>query len=98
MPYCGDMAAREHRVSHFIPSVELTGSRHDQIGKLDVLIRHLQQVRRALGGDMPGISSERGRNGAHPWWQWFAAGIMVGAVFALLIHERLTVFLRGIGL
>jgi len=51
------MAAREHSVSHFIPSVELTGSSDDQIRKLDVLIRHLQQVRHALGGDRPRISS-----------------------------------------
>ena len=39
----------EARISHFIPPVELKGSRCEKLQKLDTLIVYLQQLRQALG-------------------------------------------------
>jgi hypothetical protein len=41
-------ADAETTTSHFIPSVELTGSRRDKVRKLDTLIVYLEQLRRGL--------------------------------------------------
>jgi hypothetical protein len=43
----------EMRVTHFIPSVELTGSLPEKLGKLDILVDHLIRLRAALAGAAP---------------------------------------------
>jgi hypothetical protein len=43
----------EARISHFIPSVELRGSRSQKLRKLDTLISYLNRLREALAGDLP---------------------------------------------
>ncbi len=71
-------------ISHFIPSVQLTGSRDDKLRKLDRLIQHLQQVRGALSGDGPASCSIPDTYGrALRPCLWFIVGIVTGAVFAL---------------
>jgi hypothetical protein len=64
----------EATISHFIPSVELKGSRGEKLQKLDILIRYLEQLRRNLAPDTtegPDVSREPVR----PPWGWFSAGI-----------------------
>lgn len=73
----------EATISHFIPSVELTGSRTEKLRKLDTLILCLEKLRGSLARDMTKDdcpSPERRRLA----WGWFAAGVVVGAVFVLL--------------
>lgn len=75
-------------VSHFIPAVELTGSRGEKLKKLDTLIAHLQQLRRRLAGDVgysKGPSERPGRYINSPEWPWFVAGTSVGALIVLLL-------------
>ncbi len=38
----------ETTISHFIPSVELTGSRNEKLRKLDTLILYLEKLRGSL--------------------------------------------------
>ena len=81
------VAARESAdpvISHFIPSVELTGSRDDKLRKLDTLIVYLHQLRQRLAGHahIRPVSAWRVRESA---WQWFAAGFAFGAVCVLLL-------------
>jgi hypothetical protein len=74
----------ESTVSHFIPSVELTGSRSEKLRKLDTLIIYLEKLRRSLARDTTQEfrpSQERAR----PAWGWFTAGVVVGAVVVLLL-------------
>ena len=80
----GIPADAETTISHFIPSVELTGSRRDKVRKLDTLIVYLEQLRRGLAGDTT-KKPARAPNRAHPVWGWFAAGMVVGAVSILLL-------------
>jgi hypothetical protein len=47
----GIPADAETTISHFIPSVELTGSRRDKVRKLDTLIVYLEQLRIGLAFD-----------------------------------------------
>lgn len=70
-------------ISHFIPSVELTGSRGEKLRKLDTLIVYLEQLRRSLARD-PTKAARNSREGVHPAWGWFTAGVVVGAVAVLL--------------
>src|SRR5262245_54756386 len=75
-------------VSHFIPAVELKGSRGEQLKKLDTLIARLQQLRRKLAGDVgysKGPSERPGRYIDSPEWPWFVAGTSVGALIVLLL-------------
>jgi len=74
----------EPTISHFIPSVELTGSRDEKLRKLDTLILYLQKLRGSLARDPtkePRPSQERAR----PVVGWFTAGVVVGAVVVLLL-------------
>jgi hypothetical protein len=41
----------ETTISHFIPSVELKGSRSEKLQRLDILIVYLERLRRSLAGD-----------------------------------------------
>jgi hypothetical protein len=50
----GIPADAETTISHFIPSVELTGSRGDKLRKLDTLIVYLQRLRGSLAQDTTG--------------------------------------------
>ena len=71
-------------ISHFIPSVELTGSREDKLRKLDTLIVYLHQLRERLDGD----AAVKPLTGALFRWsarQWFTAGFLLGAVCVLLL-------------
>jgi hypothetical protein len=56
---------REIRVTHFIPSVQLKGTRADKLEKLDLLIAHLEGLRRSIA-EQPGASNgvEHGSVGA----------------------------------
>jgi hypothetical protein len=80
----GIPADAETTISHFIPSVELTGSRAEKLRNLDTLIVYLEKLRRSLALDTtkgPANSWEPAR----PAWGWFTAGIVVGAVAILLL-------------
>jgi hypothetical protein len=84
----GIPADAETTISHFIPSVELTGSRRDKVLQLDTLIVYLEQLRRGLAFDTdrrPALAQERGR----PAWAWFTAGLAGGAVGMLLLLKAL---------
>ena len=73
----------ETTISHFIPSVELTGSRSEKLRKLDTLILYLEKLRGSLARDTT-KEAVRSHERARPAWSWFAAGVVVGAVFVLL--------------
>jgi hypothetical protein len=78
----------EAKISHFIPSVELKGSRGEKLQKLDTLIVYLDQLRRSLAANTTGGQGgyeDPGRYGESPAWPWFAAGALVGALFVLLL-------------
>jgi hypothetical protein len=78
----------ERTISHFIPSVELTGSRGEKLRKLDTLILYLPQLRRSLARDAtrkPQICGEKAAGVERAAWVWFTAGIAVGAVSTLLL-------------
>jgi hypothetical protein len=70
-------------ISHFIPSVELTGSRREKLRKLDTLILYLEKLRGSLACDTT-TGALRSHERARPAWRWFAAGVVVGAVLVLL--------------
>ena len=75
-------------VSHFIPAVELKGSRGEKLKTLDALIARLQQLRRGLAGDLGYGKSPSERPGRYinsPEWPWFVAGTTVGALIVLLL-------------
>lgn len=73
----------EATISHFIPSVELTGSRSEKLRKLDTLILYLERLRGSLARD-PTKEARRSHERARPVWGWFAAGVVVGVVVILL--------------
>ena len=78
----------EVSVSHFIPSVELKGSRAQKLRKLDTLIAYLERLRRTLATDT--VAERTGYEGPSryidaPVWPWLAAGIVLGALFVLLV-------------
>ena len=76
----------ELKVAHFIPSVELKGSRAQKLEKLDALISRLERLRRSLAGD---AATERGgiagpgRYLSAPAWPWFTAGLVIGGLLTL---------------
>jgi hypothetical protein len=79
----------ESRISHFIPSTRLEGSRKDKVRTLDLLIAHLLDLRRRLAG----ITDERRGSEWPAWrvgskWRWFGAGAAMGAASAWLILAR----------
>jgi hypothetical protein len=80
----GIAADADTTISHFIPSVELTGSRDEKLRKLETLMIYLEQLRRSLAGDTT-KEPARAPNRAHPVWGWFVAGMVVGAVSILLL-------------
>jgi hypothetical protein len=80
----GIPADAETTISHFIPSVELTGSRGDKVRKLDTLIVYLQRLRGSLAQDTTG-SLDSSRHRVVPGWGWFTAGVIVGAAFILFL-------------
>jgi hypothetical protein len=84
----GMPADADTTISHFIPSVELTGSRREKLRKLDTLIRHLEQLRRGLAFDID-TEPARVREGVRPAWAWFTAGLAVGALGILLLLKAL---------
>jgi hypothetical protein len=74
----------ETTISHFIPSVELTGSRREKLQKLDTLILYLEKLRGSLARD-PTKEARPSHERPRPAWGWFTAGIVVGAVAVLLL-------------
>jgi len=84
----GIPADAETTISHFIPSVELTGSRSDKLRKLDTLMIYLEQLRRSLAGDTT-KEPDRGPNRARPVWGWFTVGLAVGAAGIFLLLKTL---------
>jgi hypothetical protein len=74
-------------VTHFIPSVQLKGTRADKLEKLDLLIAHLEDLRRSLEERQP---LPRGWRIGPPPMQltrsdmWWAAGLVVAAAACLL--------------
>jgi len=57
------------------------------VKRLDAVITSLQQLRRALVGELPAeapTSELQGRYINAPAWPWFVAGWIVGALFVLL--------------
>jgi hypothetical protein len=74
------------KVSHFIPSVELKGSRAQKLERLDLLIAHLERLRRSLAGDTettPSAFERASPSASAPAWPWFTAGLIVGALLTL---------------
>jgi hypothetical protein len=77
----------QERMSIFIPSVELKGSRREKLETLDTLIRYLEQLRRSLAGEAsaPWAAYESpSPHVADPSWTWLAMGIAVSAAFLLM--------------
>ncbi len=78
----------EARITHVIPSVELTGSREQKVQTLDTLIAHLEQLRRNIAGDtiLPVRGGFEGpsRYALTPAWPWFVAGMAVSAALLCL--------------
>jgi len=78
----------DSEIWHFIPSVELKGSRTEQLRKLDTLIVYLEQLRGTLGG---GTTAERGKYESprayvvERAWRWFAPGMLASAALVLLL-------------
>jgi hypothetical protein len=73
---------------HFIPSVELTGSRANRLMQLETLISYLQRLRSNLAGE-PGAARST-YEGPSPYidapvWPWLVAGIVLGALFVVLL-------------
>ena len=80
----------EYRISHWIPPVELTGSRRDKLKKLDILIDYLQDLRFGLSGKAEASPASGGLQGpsrhiGRPDWPWLAAGLMLGVLFVLVL-------------
>jgi hypothetical protein len=70
-----------------IPGVELSGPLADRLKTLDLTLARLQTLRSTLGQDsIPGAPPTEvyGPYVNAPVWPWFAAGWVVGALFALL--------------
>ena len=78
------------RIWHFIPSVELKGSRADQLRTLDTLIVYLERLRGTLAGNttIERRKYESPRLYAARAWPWFAAGALASAAFALLLVAK----------
>ncbi len=79
--------AAEQRITHFIPSVELKGSRADKLQTLDTLTVYLQWLRRRLAGEPdPRRSTFEGPSplATASAWPWFAAGVVVTVAVLLL--------------
>lgn len=74
----------EARILHFIPPVELKGSRYEKLQKLDTLIVYLQQLRQSLAG-----SATARTPSARPLRGTSTAGRLQ------LFYELLTAFLRS---
>jgi len=79
--------AHEAHISHFIPSVELRGSRAQKLAQLNTLMAHLERLRQRLSGDAG--ASQVGFEGASPYagrvsWPWFATGVVTSGLFLLL--------------
>lgn len=77
----------ERKISHFIPSLELTGSVAEKLDTLDTLIGYLQTLRRNLTGDASAVTPYEGRSryATTPAWPWFAAGVVIGALFVVML-------------
>jgi hypothetical protein len=78
----------DRRGSPVIPSLELKGTRHEQLRTLDALIDRLERIRRALVDGGPARREEHeyaSRYIASPSWPWFTAGVVLGATFVLLM-------------
>jgi hypothetical protein len=74
--------------THLVPSLELSGSRREQVRALDAFIDRLERLRRALAEGRP--ARPEGHEYASPYigspsWPWFTAGIVLGASFVLLM-------------
>jgi hypothetical protein len=82
-----DLAPRtaDPAISHFIPSVELTGSCQDKLRKLDTLIVYLHELRARLSGDATFRPAHTTRVARSAAWLWFAAGLVIGAASVLLL-------------
>lgn len=87
---CGSTSAQENpveeRLTRFIPSVQLLGTRADKLRTLDTLIAHLEQLRHRLAGDPfpSAIYDSRTPLATSPSWSWFSAGIALAGVVVLL--------------
>jgi hypothetical protein len=78
----------EARISHFIPSVELKGSRYQKLQKLDMLIDYLERLRRSLAGDTGptrGSSAETGWQVESSTHAWFTVGTLLAVLVVLLL-------------
>jgi hypothetical protein len=78
----------EVSVSLFIPSLKLKGSRAQKLRKHDTLIAYLERLRRTLATDT--VAERTGHEGPSryidaPVWPWLATGIVLGALFVLLL-------------
>jgi hypothetical protein len=82
----------ETHVSHFIPAVELKGSRAEKLQALDTLIAQLEQLRRSLAGTPTKIDSAFERWSPYidrPTGPWLVAGALLAAVFIILLLAAL---------
>jgi hypothetical protein len=78
----------EMNISHFIPSLELKGSRAHKLMQLDTLIAYLQRLRVSLAGDADAVRSTYEGPSRYidaPAWPWLVAGIVLGALFVVLL-------------
>jgi hypothetical protein len=81
-------ASREDDVSppQIIPALKLEGARAERLKTVEAAIARLERLRNSLGGGaLPPLPSGElyGRHINAPVWPWFAAGWLLGALFAL---------------
>jgi hypothetical protein len=77
-------------ISHFIPSVRLTGSREAKLRKLDTLIQHLLQVRDVLAAEgSPHPTVVRSYRFAAESRRAFTVGFAAGALLAAVIQAAI---------
>ena len=70
-----------------LPPLELKGSTEEKLKAIDAEIGRLEQLRRSVAGDVSKNILSQELYGPYlnaPVWPWFAAGWVLGALFALL--------------
>jgi hypothetical protein len=77
----------EINVTHFIPSVHLKGTRTEKLEKLDLLITHLEGLRRSIA-EQPALPREVSTGPSMQLTRadrWWAAGLLVAASLVLVV-------------
>jgi hypothetical protein len=93
--------ADQPHIDHFIPSVELTGSRQEQLATLDTLLAYLRDLRRTIAGDEPAslknhpLTSEPRTERDGAWWILGATIVLLVMIFAAWMRVAAPLSLDG---